>query len=107
MAFVSSRNLHFLALVLLFCVSRAVAFEELVPTQPGPIGMLHDPANGCIYVIFTRQIKLVCKNATSTGTREIFYVVFFLFFFWFHLSFPPASSLSKGYFIRRARIIMF
>jgi hypothetical protein len=44
------------------------SFEDIVPTQPAPLGLVRDPQNDCLYVIYRRQIQLVCVNGTSHGT---------------------------------------
>eukprot|EP01122_Echinamoeba_exundans_P006481 TRINITY_DN1835_c0_g2_i1.p1 TRINITY_DN1835_c0_g2~~TRINITY_DN1835_c0_g2_i1.p1 ORF type:complete len:1166 (+),score=114.85 TRINITY_DN1835_c0_g2_i1:734-4231(+) len=65
MTYSKSRLLGPLTLcVLIFCFWTVCGFEELVPTHSEPIGMVRDPLNGCIYVIFRRQIRLVCDNGT-------------------------------------------
>eukprot|EP01122_Echinamoeba_exundans_P008571 TRINITY_DN2865_c0_g2_i1.p1 TRINITY_DN2865_c0_g2~~TRINITY_DN2865_c0_g2_i1.p1 ORF type:complete len:300 (+),score=7.57 TRINITY_DN2865_c0_g2_i1:185-1084(+) len=56
--------------ILLLCFAAAAlgqTFRELVPTHPTPRGLISDPENGCVYIIFRREIKLYCENIAGQG----------------------------------------
>jgi hypothetical protein len=70
---ISSRFI--LPLALFFIVTFGAGtngFDDLVLTQSAPIGMVRDPLNSCIYVIFYREVRLVCDNGTGSGSCIFF-----------------------------------
>jgi hypothetical protein len=45
-------------------------FREFIPTHPTPRGLISDPENDCVYIIFHREIKLYCENAPTQGSER-------------------------------------
>jgi hypothetical protein len=63
---------RFASLVLIFFILflGCSGFEEILPTQPAPIGLVRDHSNDCIYVIFLHEINMVCSHTTPKGPLE-------------------------------------
>jgi hypothetical protein len=59
------RVIFTLALTISLANAASQKLRDLVPTHYPPLGLLADDTTGCVYIIFTREIKLHCEDATQ------------------------------------------